>query len=63
VSPPALRFPLSEWHESVDYVRPEERGVILEGREEDIEINSVEIVGNGIGEKAVGVSPVRSLDE
>ena len=45
MSPPALRFPLSEWYELVDYVRPEERGVILEGREEDVEINSVESVG------------------
>lgn len=32
LSPPALKFPLSEWHEPVDYIRPEDQGEILEGR-------------------------------
>lgn len=67
VSPPTLRFPLREWHEPKDYVRMEERGVVLEGREGDTESESVESVesgGKGIGEKGVvGVGPVRSLDE
>lgn len=30
ISPPPLSFPLSEWHEPADYVRPEERGEVLE---------------------------------
>ncbi|GME22532.1 hypothetical protein EG329_006952 [Neofusicoccum parvum] len=30
--PPALRFPLREWREPRDYVRPEELGMVIEGR-------------------------------
>jgi NCS1 family nucleobase:cation symporter-1 len=30
LSPPALSFPLSEWREPRDYVRPEERSAVLE---------------------------------
>ena len=31
-SPPAQMFELSEWREPADYVRPGERGLVLEGR-------------------------------
>lgn len=31
ISPPAISFPLSEWREPKDYVRPEERDVVIEG--------------------------------
>ena len=60
--PPALTFPLSEWHEPKDYVRPEERGEVFEGRSVDIESDSGKELGEK--EKAVGgdVSPVGSLD-
>jgi nucleobase:cation symporter-1, NCS1 family len=56
VSPPALIVPLSEWREPKDYVRPEERGVVMEGREGDVESESGEKGGKG------GVGAVRSLD-
>ena len=60
--PPALSFPLSEWREPKDYVRPEERGMVLEGREGDAESESGSGNGEkGMDDKVVGVSPVRSL--
>jgi NCS1 family nucleobase:cation symporter-1 len=62
--PPQLSFPLREWHEPRDYVRPEERGVVLEGRDGgdvESESGSGEEKGMGMDEKVVGVSPVRSL--
>lgn len=37
VSPPAMRFPLSEWGEPKDYIRPEEHGTVIEGTEGDVE--------------------------
>lgn len=46
--PPALSFPMSEWREPKDYVRPEERGETIEGRGEDMETGGVEEIG---GEK------------
>jgi NCS1 family nucleobase:cation symporter-1 len=49
--PPALSFPLSEWYEPRDYVRPEERGVLIEGREGDAESSSG---STGIAEKESG---------
>lgn len=59
ISPPPLRFPLSEWHEPKDYIRPEERDQILDGGMEDVE--SVSISGGsgekGLGEKAIHVRP------
>ena len=60
ISPPALSFPLKEWHEPVDYIRPEERGEVLGGRVADVETDS----GAGekdVGEKSVRVGAVRSL--
>jgi len=62
VSPPALSFQLNEWHEPKDYVRPSERGV-MDGRGEDVESESIESVGKGLGEKGLSISPIRSLDE
>jgi len=61
--PPQLSFPLREWHEPRDYVRPEERGGAIEGREEDVESGSGSAGEKGMGmdKKVVGVSPVRSL--
>ncbi|KAL3422402.1 permease C29B12.14c [Phlyctema vagabunda] len=47
-SPPAVHFTLSEWLEPKDYVRPEERGELLEGRLADPE---VEVVGEKRVEK------------
>lgn len=47
--PPALKFPLSEWHEPGDYVRPEDRDHVIEGRA----VESLEEVDIG-GEKTVG---------
>jgi len=58
VSPPKLTVPLSEWREPRDYVRPEERGVLLEGREGDLENESER--GEGKKEAVGGVNAVRS---
>ncbi|EHL03785.1 putative Uridine permease [Glarea lozoyensis 74030] len=55
-SPPALTVPLSEWREPRDYVRPEERGEVIEGVVEDVEF------GNGGGEKGVG-GGVRGMEK
>ena len=52
ISPPPLRFPLSEWREPVDYIRPEERGVV-EGQDTD-EIGRIES-----GEEAVEKGGIR----
>jgi NCS1 family nucleobase:cation symporter-1 len=58
ISPPALHFPLSEWREPKDYVRPEERGVV-EAMQGDVESASFG-AGSGrakkeavVGEKGV----------
>lgn len=47
--PPVLTFPLSEWHEPKDYVRPEERGEILQAVG-DVESES----GSGEAKEATG---------
>ncbi|CZR59046.1 probable uracil permease [Phialocephala subalpina] len=51
ISPPALRFSLNEWHEPKDYVRPEERGEVVEGRLGDVESESI---SGGSAEKGDG---------
>lgn len=50
ISPPPLAFPLSEWHEPKDYIRPEERGDMFVGRAPDAE--SLSVTGSA-GEKGV----------
>ncbi|RFU32232.1 hypothetical protein B7463_g4134, partial [Scytalidium lignicola] len=47
ISPPPLRFPLSEWHEPKDYIRPEERGEIVAGVALDVESDP----GDGYSDK------------
>ena len=59
VSPPPLSFPLNEWHEPADYIRPEERGEVLEGRMGDIETDSAR-AEKDVGEKGVSVDAVQS---
>ncbi|KAL5319416.1 hypothetical protein ACEPPN_012468 [Leptodophora sp. 'Broadleaf-Isolate-01'] len=58
LSPPALTVPLSEWREPKDYVRPSERGMVLEA-EGDVESMGAGS-GSGNGEvKEVGVGGVK----
>jgi NCS1 family nucleobase:cation symporter-1 len=52
ISLPPLCFPLNEWHEPKDYIRPEERVEVLEGRVADVETDS------GAGDKEVGENGV-----
>lgn len=55
--PPAMIFPLAEWREPSDYVRTEERGLVVEGRGEgDVESESG---GSGRDKKGVGMEGVR----
>ncbi|KAH8682952.1 putative uridine permease [Tricladium varicosporioides] len=53
MSPPALTFPLSEWKEPKDYVRVEERGIIIEGRE-DVESVNLEMHEKKLGSHEKG---------
>jgi len=59
-SPPALTVPMSEWREPKDYVRPEERGEVLEGRVGDLDSESgvSGSEGKGLGEKGLEVTVV-----
>lgn len=59
--PPALRFPLSEWHEPKDYVRPEERGVIEAVGDTESESGSGSGEEKGVGGERVNVSPAKSF--
>ncbi|RDW89141.1 uracil permease-5 [Coleophoma cylindrospora] len=55
ISPPPLRFPLSEWHEPKDYIRPEERGEVVMGRAVDEEgsLDGVSAEGKKIAREKV----------
>jgi NCS1 family nucleobase:cation symporter-1 len=63
ISPPPLTFPLSEWHEPADYVRPGERGQVVIGRQLDVEsLSGRGSTGQkGPGDKEVTVSPVSAV--
>ena len=49
ISPPVFTVPLSEWREPADYIRPEEREDVIEGRDDDAEMGTAE--GDEMGEK------------
>jgi len=51
--PPQLTFSLSEWHEPADYIRPEERGEVLEGTVVHSETTGYEKKGLGKGNAQV----------
>lgn len=55
LSPPPLTYPISVWMEPKDYVRPEERGEVLEGRSGDVESESGVSEEKGGFEKGVNV--------
>jgi NCS1 family nucleobase:cation symporter-1 len=59
-SPPKLVVPLSEWREPRDYIRPDERGVVLVGKEGDAEDGSER--GEGKKEVDEGVNAIRSAE-
>lgn len=61
--PPALMVPLNEWREPKDYVRPEERGVlVIEGREDvESESGSARVEEKGVGEERVSVNPSKNF--
>lgn len=56
LSPPALTCPMSEWMEPKDYIRPEERGMVIEGRVGDVESESGVSEEKGGYEKGVKVT-------
>jgi hypothetical protein len=44
---------LSEWRQPKDYVRPEERRVVIEEKEEDIESDRRSVSGSNTVEKGI----------
>lgn len=52
--PPALTFPLNEWHEPADYIRPEERGEVIEAGS-NLQSDSVEFEEKGLGKGGAAV--------
>ena len=58
---PALSFPLSEWREPWDYMRPEERGDVLEGsRDLKSETSGSAREEKGVTEEEASVSPAKN---
>lgn len=64
ISPPALKFSLNEWHEPKDYIRPEERGEVVEGRVGDVESESISdgIAEKRKGDKGINITSKRSVN-
>lgn len=62
ISPPPVHFPLSEWHEPQDYIRPFERGEMVEGRIPDSEMD-VPSYREKDAHKVVVDESARSLDD
>jgi nucleobase:cation symporter-1, NCS1 family len=59
ISPPPIMYPLSEWHEPKDYVRPEERGQVIEGSSAEEEAGyGLESSEKGMREKTFAVDSV-----
>jgi NCS1 family nucleobase:cation symporter-1 len=60
--PPVLSFPMSEWREPVDYLRPEDRGDALEGRDVSVGGGSEEVYEEKGVMTAVREDEPKSLD-
>jgi nucleobase:cation symporter-1, NCS1 family len=56
LSPPALSYSLSEWHEPKDYIRPEDRGGVLVAIDGDVESESAN-EDKEVAEKGVNGKP------
>ena len=59
--PPVLTFPLSEWREPSDYVRPEERGTVLEAVSGDVESESGGSRREEKGVEGIDVNPLKDF--